>query len=59
MAAGDTVLHYLFPARVGPVEARCDLLGSSDGRSLVRVAIHDVGAEDRLVTVGSITVVPV
>ncbi|MGA8726528.1 MAG: hotdog domain-containing protein [Acidimicrobiales bacterium] len=59
VAAGDTVLHYLFPARVGPVEARCEVLGSSDGRSLVRVAIHDVGAEDRLVTVGSITVVPV
>jgi uncharacterized protein (TIGR00369 family) len=59
VTAGDTVLHYLFPARVGPVEARCEVLGARDGRAVVRVAIHDVGAEDRLVSVGSLTVVSV
>jgi uncharacterized protein (TIGR00369 family) len=56
VAAADTVLHYLRPAKVGPVEARCQVLGGSRGRTLVRVAIHDVGADDRLVTVGSVAV---
>jgi acyl-coenzyme A thioesterase PaaI-like protein len=56
-ASADTVLHYLRPARVGPVEARCQVLGGPVGRRLVRVAIHDVGADDRLVAAGSVTVV--
>jgi acyl-coenzyme A thioesterase PaaI-like protein len=59
LAAADTVLHYLFPAKVGPVEARCEVLGEREGHAVVRVAIHDVGAEERLVTVGSVTVVAV
>jgi uncharacterized protein (TIGR00369 family) len=58
-AAADTVLHYLRPARVGPIEARCQVLGGSPGRTVVRVAIHDVGAGDRLVTLGSTAVVAV
>jgi uncharacterized protein (TIGR00369 family) len=56
VAAADTVLHYLRPAKVGPVEARCDVLGGSDGRSLVRVAVHDLGADDRVVAFGSTSV---
>ncbi len=56
-AAADTVLHYLRPARIGPVDARCRVLGGRRGRWLVRVAVHDAGAEDRLVAVGSVTVV--
>ena len=59
VAATDVVLHYLRPVRVGPVEARCDVLGTRAGRLSVRVAIHDVGADDRLVTVGSVTVLAV
>ena len=59
VAAGDTVLHYLSPARVGPVEARCQVLGGRPGRTLVRVAIHDVGAGDRMVAVGSVAVLDV
>ncbi len=59
VAASDTVLHYLRPARVGPVEARCQVLGSRAGRAVVRVAIHDVGAEDRLVTLASVVVLDV
>jgi uncharacterized protein (TIGR00369 family) len=55
--AADTVLHYLRPVKVGPVEARCQVLGGRGDRRLVRVAIHDVGAEDRLVTLGTVTVV--
>ncbi len=56
VAATDAVLHYLRPARVGPVEARCRVLGSRSGRTAVRVDIHDVGAEDRVVLVGSVAV---
>jgi uncharacterized protein (TIGR00369 family) len=58
-AATDVVLHYLRPARVGPLEARCTVLGTRAGRTPVRVAIHDVGADDRLVTLGSVTVLAV
>jgi len=56
VAATDVVLHYLRPVKVGPAEARCTVLGTRDGRTTVRVAIHDVGADDRLVTLGSVTV---
>lgn len=56
LAATDTVLHFLSPARVGPVEARCQVLGDGADRALVRVAVHDRGAGDRLVTLGSVVV---
>ncbi len=56
LAAGDTVLHCLRPVRVGPVEARCQVLGGHAGRTVVRVAIHDVGTGDRLAALASVTV---
>ena len=56
VAATDAVLHYLRPARVGPVDARCRVLGSRAGRTAVRVDIHDVGADDRVVLAGSVAV---
>ncbi|MGO8872412.1 MAG: hotdog domain-containing protein [Acidimicrobiales bacterium] len=64
LATGDTVLHYLRPVKVGPVEARCDVLGGGagpvgTGRNLVRVAIHDVGADDRLVELATVAVLAV
>jgi uncharacterized protein (TIGR00369 family) len=59
VAAADTVLHYLRPVRMGPVEARCRVVGGPPGRSLVRVAVHDLGAEDRLVSLGSVVVLAV
>lgn len=59
VAAGDTVLHYLSPARVGPIEARCQVLGDRAGRTLVRVALHDLGAGDRMVSMGSVAVLDV
>ncbi len=59
VAAADTILHYLRPVRVGPVEARCRVVGGTPGRSLVRVAVHDLGAEDRLVSLGSVVVLAV
>ncbi len=59
LAAADTVLHYLRPGRVGPIEARCRVLGGPPGRTLVRVAVHDIGSEDRLVALGSVVVLAV
>ena len=59
VAAADTVLHYLRPVKVGPVEARCQVLGVRPGRTVVRVAIHDVGADGRLTTVGTVAVLDV
>ena len=57
VAAADVVLHYLRPVRVGPVEARCRILGSRAGRTMVRVSVHDVGADHRQVLLGSVAVV--
>jgi uncharacterized protein (TIGR00369 family) len=59
VAAGDTVLHFLRPVRVGPVEARCQVLGRAVDRSMVRVAVHDVGADDRLVDLATVAVLDV
>jgi uncharacterized protein (TIGR00369 family) len=59
VAAADTVLHYLHPARTGPVEARATEIGRDGGRSLVRVGVHDAGADDRLVMLASVSVVAV
>ena len=59
VAATDLVLHYLRPVKVGPVEARCQVLGTRGGRSVVRVAIHDIGADDRMVTMASVTVLAI
>ena len=56
-SGADTVLHYLRPVKVGPVEARCQVLGGRGDRRLVRVAVHDVGADDRLVSLGTVTAV--
>jgi uncharacterized protein (TIGR00369 family) len=50
------VIHYVAPVRVGPVEARCTALGSRAGGTVVRVAVHDTGAGDRLVALASVTV---
>ncbi|HEX3981569.1 MAG TPA: PaaI family thioesterase, partial [Acidimicrobiales bacterium] len=58
-AAADTVLHYLRPARVGPIEARCQVLGGPPGSHLVRVAVHDAGAGDRVVALASVVVLDV
>ncbi len=57
VAAVDNVLHYLRPARTGPVEARVEVVGRWRGRALTRVGIHDVGEGDRLVMLASVAVV--
>jgi acyl-coenzyme A thioesterase PaaI-like protein len=59
LAAADMVLHYLAPIRIGPVEARCQVLGDGPDRALVRVTVHDLGQDDRMTTLGSVVVLPV
>jgi uncharacterized protein (TIGR00369 family) len=58
-AAADTVLHYLQPARIGPIEAHTTVVGNDQEHSLVRVTIHDAGADNRAVMLASVRVVPV
>jgi acyl-coenzyme A thioesterase PaaI-like protein len=59
VAAADMVLHYLRPIRVGPVVARCQVLGGGPARTLVRLAVHDLGQGDRLAALGSVAVLAV
>jgi uncharacterized protein (TIGR00369 family) len=59
LVAADSVLHYLHPNRVGPVLARCEVLGGGPRRTLVRVAVHDVGQDDRMTALGSVAVLAV
>lgn len=59
LVAADAVLHYLHPNRVGPVLARCEVLGGGPRRTLVRVAVHDVGQDDRMTALGSVAVLAV
>lgn len=54
-ATADCTLHYLAPGRVGPVAARATLLGSRPDGHVVRVDVHDVGA-DRLFAAAITTV---
>jgi uncharacterized protein (TIGR00369 family) len=57
-ATTDTVLHFLAPGRVGPVTARVGTVGTRADGALVRVEVHDRGADDRLMAVAVATVAP-
>jgi acyl-coenzyme A thioesterase PaaI-like protein len=46
-AMTETVLHFLRPGRVGPIEAAARRIGGDDG-SVVLVEITDVGANRRI-----------
>jgi len=52
-----TVLHFLAPARTGPVEARCTVVGRNRDAVVVRISVHDTGHDDRNVALASATVV--
>jgi uncharacterized protein (TIGR00369 family) len=58
LSSADMVLHYLAPARVGPVEARCTVMGARPDATVVRVAMYDTGKHDRMVALASVTVRP-
>jgi uncharacterized protein (TIGR00369 family) len=54
----DMVVHYLAPARVGPLRARVDVLGARPDGFACRVEVTDTGAGDRVVAVAATTVRP-
>jgi uncharacterized protein (TIGR00369 family) len=53
--ATSELVRYLAPAKVGPVRAVPQVLAVDDGRALVEVRVVDVGADGRLVAVGTVT----
>jgi acyl-coenzyme A thioesterase PaaI-like protein len=52
---GRAVLHFLAPARTGPVEARCTVLAGRGDQRVVLVSMHDTGHDDRQVALASAT----
>lgn len=55
-ASSDVVLHYLSPARVGPVDAVAQVIGTRTDGTLVQVSVSDAGAQGRRVATASVTV---
>ena len=54
--SGDTVLHYLRPARVGPVVGTPHVLGARADGLVVAVTVHDAGDDDRVIAEAVVTV---
>jgi acyl-coenzyme A thioesterase PaaI-like protein len=52
----DVVIHFVAPARVGPVRAACEVLAQRPDGALVRVSVRDAGADDRVVAFAVATV---
>ena len=50
------LVRYLAPVRVGPARAVPHVLAIDGGRALVEVRVTDVGADDRLAAVATLTV---
>jgi len=57
-ATTDVVMHFVSPARVGPVAATVTRIGSRPDGVLVRVELRDQGRDDRLVAFAVATVAP-
>ncbi len=55
LRTADIVLHFLAPGRVGPVEARVEIVGDRPDGRVVEVSVHDRGADDRRVVVAVVT----
>jgi acyl-coenzyme A thioesterase PaaI-like protein len=53
--SGDTVLHFLSPARTGPVVGAGRVLGERPDGAVVAVTVRDAGAEDRPVAEAVVT----
>jgi len=55
----EAMIHYLAPGRVGPVTAKAEIIGIprvGNHAHVVKVEVHDEGADNRLVTLAEITV---
>jgi uncharacterized protein (TIGR00369 family) len=57
-ATADAVVHFLAPARVGPVRASATLVGERRDGRVARVEVRDAGAGDRPVAVAVTTARP-
>ncbi len=55
--ATSEMIRFLAPGRVGPVRAVPEVLASDDRSALVEVRLVDTGADDRLVAIGTVTLV--
>jgi uncharacterized protein (TIGR00369 family) len=58
VATGDVALHFLAPARIGPVRATATVMGDRADGAVVAVEVRDVG-HDRVVARAVATVRPV
>ena len=56
LVTSDLIVHYLSPGRVGPIVASARVIGSHRHEHLVRVSVHDHGADDRPLVVAVVTV---
>jgi uncharacterized protein (TIGR00369 family) len=56
MTTRDVVLHDLAPNRVGPIRADAQQLGSRPDGAIVRVTVHDEGADNRCSALAFVTV---
>ena len=54
----DVVLHFLSPARVGPVDAVAEVIGTRADGTLTQVSVLDGGPDGRRVAISSVTVRP-
>jgi acyl-coenzyme A thioesterase PaaI-like protein len=57
--AVDAHFHYLSPGRLGPFRTTATLLAATDERQTWRVGVVDAGDADRLMTMASVTTVPI
>lgn len=51
------LVHFLAPTTTGPAHARADVLGRGPAGTVVRVAVHDMGADAALVALATAVVV--
>ena len=51
-----SVIQYVSPNRVGPIEARAAVIGDRGRDVVVRVSMHDLGAGERLTALATVTV---
>jgi len=56
LVTSDLIVHYLSPGRVGPIVASARVVGRLGPEHLVRVSVHDHGADDRPLVVAVVTV---
>ena len=59
LRTNDVVMHYLAPAKVGPVRASGRVMGTRPDGIVVEVEVRDAGNDDRLVALAVATVATV